>query len=201
MKLDDALNHTAALMVENYQLQKVAMDDHPFSPGAPVTPEVLLISERLSALDKAITQFSECCAADPSLNPHMCCWMIDIEGVSDALPIHPITDAALSSHLVDLVTDPKGFAAKQGSMMLNVRNCLEQGGFNITDQGAGCGHWHLGVPCDEKLANEVCQLLFTAFNSAIESKMLAVRRRFWTWRFKALYDAEKAHEYLGISSL
>lgn len=201
MKLDDALNRMATLMVENNQLQKVAMHDHPFSPGAPVTPEVLLISERLSALDKAITTFSECCAADPSLNPHMVCWMVDVEGVSDASPTYPITDASLSSHLVDLVTDPKGFAAKQGSMMLNVRNCLEQHGVNITDHGAGCGQWHLGVPCDEKLAGEVCQLLFTTFSSAIESKMLAVRRRFWTWRFKSLYDAEKAYEYLGMSSL
>jgi hypothetical protein len=201
MKLKDALTQMATLMVENDQLQREAISDHPYSPGTPVTPEVLQISERLSVLDRSITRFSERCAADPGLHPHMICWMVDIEGVSDASPTYPITDAAMASHLVDMITDPTGFAAKQGSMMLNVRTCLEQNGFKILDHGGGCGQWHIGVPCDEALAELVSQLLFNTFGSAIESKMISVRRRFWRWRFKALYDASQAYEHLGISPL
>ena len=191
MTLPDALTKLANMMVESDQLHQEAIDKYPYVPGETPSPAAISLSDQLSVLDRAMTRFSERCAADPALNPHMLCWMIDIEGVSDASPTLSMHDA------VDMFTDPTAFAAKQGSMMLNVRTCLEQKGFTITDQGGGCGNWHLGVACDEETSNAVCQLLFGSFGTAIESKMVSVRRRFWKWRFKALYDALQAYAYVG----
>lgn len=190
MAPSDALIKLAHLMVESDQLHQEAIDKYPYVPGETPSPAAVALSDRLSALDRAMTRFSEQCAANPALTPHMLCWMVDIEGISDASSTLGMYD------VVDMFTDPTAFAAKQGSMMLNIRTCLEQKGFKITDQGGGCGNWHLGVACDEETADAVCQLLFSSFSTAIESKMISVRRRFWKWRFKALYDAMQAYEYL-----
>jgi len=196
MKLHDALEQMAALMLRHDQLHLDAMIRHTPRPGLAPTPAMLKANEDLHEIDRQIARLAESSAANPILYPHMMCWMVDVSGFSDAAPAGTLGSPEATSQLEELMTDPAAFAARHGSLMHTVRLVLEENGLTVTDSGGGGGQWDLGVPCDDATAAAVCNLLHARFTRAIESGVLVVRRRFWRWRFRQLYNVQAAREYL-----
>ena len=196
MKLHDALDEMATLMLRHDQLHHDAMIRHTPRPGLAPTPAMQKANDDLHDIDRSITKLAESSAANPMLYPHMMCWMIDINGRSEAAPAGPLGSPEATRQLEELTTDPAAFAARNGSLMHSVRVALTEQGLVITDSGSGGGRWDLGVPCDDAMASAACQLLHIRFARAIESGVLVVRRRFWRWRFRQLYNVQAAIAYL-----
>src|SRR5271170_2883120 len=87
MNLDAALLQMAELMKLRHDVHLDASTRLTPQPGLPITPAHVVANEKLTELDRSISRFSERCAANPSLHPHMQCWMIDIAGKSEAAPL------------------------------------------------------------------------------------------------------------------
>lgn len=196
LKLYEALDQMAQLMLRHDKLHRDAVIRYTPRPEGPVTPAIQKINEQLHEIDRAINRLAECCAANPLLHPHMMCWMIDITGQSDAGDLGEVGSVQATKAINELVNKPSEFAARNGGLMLTVRTALEENGFKITDAGAGVGRWDLGVPCDDVGAMQVCHLLHARFHAAIKAEILTVRRRFWRWRFRQLYNTAAAVAYL-----
>lgn len=196
MNLDAARKQMAELMVLRHDIHLDAATRLTPQPGneSPAYELTAAASEKLAELDRSIVRFSERCAANPELWPEMQQWMIDISGKSEAAPLDQ--KGAIEEQLGALMSSGAEFAAKHGSLMYTVRHAIEALDLRITDCGGGLGAWDLGVPCDEADAQRLCSLLHLRFHSAISVGLMTVRRRYWGWRFKAIYNASDAIEYL-----
>jgi hypothetical protein len=194
MNLDAALLQMAELMKLRHDVHLDASTRLTPQPGLPITQEHVVVNEKLAELDRSISRFAERCAANPTFHPHMQCWMVDIAGKSEAAPLDQA--GSVEDQLGALVTSGKDFAARHGSMMYTTREAIEALDLKITDSGGGLGGWDLGVPCDDTDAQRLCCMLHTRFHSAISVGLMTVRRRYWGWRFKLLYNVDDAMRYL-----
>ncbi len=196
MKLHVALRQMAELMVSHDRLHHDARIRFTPRPEGPASAAMQKADEAMHEISRQITELSERCAANPLLHAHMMCWMVDIVGQSDVSVAYPVGSPQAAKALQELTTDPAAFAARHGSLMSAVRGALEDQGLTITVNGGGGGRWDLGVPCDDVGAAAVCHLMHSRFGPAINAGIIVVRRRFWKWRFRQLFNVQDAMEYL-----
>jgi hypothetical protein len=195
MNLEAALLQMASLMKRRHDVHLDAATRLTPQPGIPISEEQVVVNEKLTELDRSIGRFSERCAANPALFPHMKCWMVDVAGKSEAAPLDK-DPTAVADQLQALMDSGEAFAARHGSLMYTTRHLIESMNLKITDSGGGLGGWDLGVSCDDEEARKLCAALHLRFHSAISVGLMTVRRRFWGWRFKLLYNDSDAIRYL-----
>lgn len=92
--------------------------------------------------------------------------------------------------------DFKDFLERCGSIPSMLQQSIKFWGFKITDRGAGCESWHLGVPCTETQANELCSLLHKNFNFLILKGYITIYKHFWGFSLPELYNWNKNRIYV-----
>lgn len=132
-------------------------------------------------------------ASDAELRWHMTPWMVDFTGRE------PIGDPEMG---VDERKMRQAILADFGVLPKRISDWLRAQGYQITDSGGGLSGWHLGVPCTDAEATQLCTLAHQEFRTFIESDLLAVQLWFRRWSFTRLRTYEDAKEFLrtkGVS--
>lgn len=172
-----------------------------FSGQAACTDPTL--NQQIGAIDLQMQRFSEICAGTPGVREHMWCWMIDVIGSDSGLEIRR-GEGILPGTLTEVIPALAGytggkleFESKTSSLMASVSAAVSGEGYFISDRGAGCSDWHLGVPCDAAACDRLCAFLHERFARAIACELLTIRPRFWGWRFKGLSNVAEAQVFLN----
>lgn len=137
-------------------------------------------------------RFGQQCAADPAIREHLAgCWMVDISGYDNPEP------ERLNELLESRGLDIKGFVNDLSSLGSRVRAVVEgELDIGITDSGAGCGGWDMGVPCDDRQARQLCDRLYKSFAIQIAAGALTVTKKFWGWHFPEMRGWDEAEKFL-----
>jgi hypothetical protein len=162
-----------------------------------------VLNQQIGEVELLIQRFGEICAGTPGVREHMWCWMVDIIGSDSGLEIRRgegITPGTLTEVIPALAGYTGGkleFESKTSSLMASVSAAISGEGFYISDRGAGCSDWHLGVPCNTNACDKLCAFLHERFARAITCELLVIRPRFWGWRFKGLSNVAEAQVFLN----
>lgn len=139
------------------------------------------VSEILIQVKNGVGRVQDEVASYPAVEKILIPWMIDVCGNSSEA-----NEDSMKQALDDL--NLKDFIDKCGSLASTVQNVVKSWGFKITDSGGGCCGWHIGIPCNEKDANQLCDLLHNYFKYSIEKGYLTVYKHFWKFRLPGLYN-------------
>lgn len=148
------------------------------------------IEKRLENAKYEIKSFGQELAADPQFSEEIISWMIDVEGQYSESGDEDMKEALTSF-------DFKEYLDKSSVFAFAIQRELEQFGIKITDRGGSISHWHLGVPCNNKQADFVCEVLYRKFGKTIRSGYIKVKKKFWSHRLPRLYNNDDIDKFLS----
>lgn len=105
------------------------------------------------------------------------CYMIDVHGnISEA--------DEESINKVSTIEDFEELINKCGGIASTIQKFIQDRGFIITDKGAGHCGWHLGVFCNSKESERLCDLLHSNFEFLVEKEVIRIERHFWGYKLE-----------------
>lgn len=124
-------------------------------------------------------------ASLPHVFPHICCWMVDVRGKTEAGE-DTVKEAVQQLKAAESAVEgvQKHNALIGGSMRKQVTDLVKNNGFLITDSGAGAEFWHIGCHCTTWEADALCALLHVTFAKAITAQWLVIERKQWSAGWK-----------------
>ncbi len=134
--------------------------------------------------------FMEMLAADPSMRPHLLCWMVDFSGSEEPAWVRS-SKGPTPNEVV------RAIYVKEGTIGPHVSRWLDKHQFLVSDSGSGVGGWDLGVPCDDKDAEKLCRLAHDELHDFLAADVLTVQLRFWGWRFKKRLTLQEAKKLVA----
>lgn len=189
LTLNEARLVLAKNMVEREKVRQVAhVPTRAFDDPEPDPVEVPRAQKRLKALESERKSFLNQMASDPTLRPHMWCWMVDISGKQEP--------AWVAEGRNPQGQEFEDSVKAKNLLSSDVRKVIEDAGFRITDSGSGCGGWDLGVPCNDEESRRLCDLLHTKFRDHIDADLLEVHLKFWGWHINGIRNVTDAEKLL-----
>jgi len=148
------------------------------------------LTDKLEIAKREVHQFGNEVAANPEFFDIVVSWIIDIEGQYSECGEEDMKEALDTLNFRD-------FLDKSGSIPSIIQRDLERFGIKITDRGGGTCSWYIGIPCNNKQADFVCEFLHRRFKNLINNGSIKIKKKFWQHRLLGLYNLDEVNEYLN----
>jgi hypothetical protein len=152
------------------------------------------LRDELNTLQKRYHRFMEGVATKPRHMDDLLCWMVDVHGKTNA-DIEKIVKSDSIDQFRESINE------QSGSLADLVRAALESWGFTPTDSGCGGCDWHIGTPCTNVEADQLCNMINIEFPDEIRTERLYMRRWFTKFRFRQLSNDDAVIQFVKDNDL
>ena len=121
-------------------------------------------------LEEDINFFGQQLAANPDFADILIGWIVWVFGRNECDPLMLIQRIPSNTILEGV--------KKTDALSEAIINFIQENDFHITESGGGPDGWDIGVPCTDKQARKLCDLLYKKFHKAINSGLIIVRKEF-----------------------
>lgn len=168
-------------------------DDNEVAESMRLSPEEAQekLPEELVSHHKSLETFLEIVSAHPDFRKLIINWIVEIDGYDQLSEerIIPQGQATDTASIKDTLGSIGGFHQAVSSF-------LKKEKYEIYEQTLGADGWSIGLLCNEKASNKLCEKLHERFKKAIDRGLLRVRKAYWGYMLRGL-NINTYKEYLS----